>query len=104
MGASAGVELPLDLEVEKLAEAGRSLSVVPQHCVCAGRPALGKTIRERNRRIAFRCLIERPSALYLFVEMQSPGSAIIVSLPQSVKNGKPAKIVSPPVDSLFAIN
>ena len=49
LGAAARMEQPLDLAVEKLAEAERSLSVVPQHCVCAGRPALGKTIREGNR-------------------------------------------------------
>ena len=36
--------------------------------------------------------------------MQIPGSAIIVSLPQSSKNGYPASIVSPPVDSRFETN
>src|SRR5699024_123186 len=33
------------------------------------------------------------------VERQMPGRAIIVSLPQSSKKGKPARMVFPPVDS-----
>ena len=36
---------------------------------------------------------------YCPVEMHTPGRAIIVSRPQSSKNGNPASIVLPPVDS-----
>ena len=41
---------------------------------------------------------------YLPVEMHTPGSAIMVSLPQSSKKGYPASIVFPPVDALREIN
>ena len=41
---------------------------------------------------------------YLRVERHTPGRAIIVSRPQSSKKGNPASIVSPPVDSRFAMN
>ena len=38
------------------------------------------------------------ASAYRPVESASPGSAIMVSRPQSPKNGYPAKIVMPPVD------
>ena len=66
---------------------------------CGGAPSCGKRLGIRpSCSCAAKVRRMLLASAYRPVESASPGSAIMVSRPQSPKNGYPAKIVMPPVD------